>query len=152
LEKSKTKVSSGKARRAQDWESRFDQFIEAQRGKPFVWGANDCMVFAAAAIQAVGIQHDIISGYRGKYNSAKTASKIIKTKKEGIKSWAMELLKDYPQIHIQNAKRGDVVLINYQGTVAMGVCVGGQVAALGSKGLEFISLSAIVKAWGIGHK
>jgi len=110
------------------------------------------MCFAANAVQVLGINHDIIANHRGKYASAKAAAKIVKQKKDGIAGWAMELLKDYPQIHSQNAKRGDVVLIHYQGADAMGVCVGSQVAALGSKGLEFIPLSSIKKAWGIGHK
>lgn len=110
------------------------------------------MVFAAQAVQVLGINQDIIAEHRGKYNSAKTAAKIVKRKKEGIKGWAMELLKDFPQIHSHSAKRGDVCLIHYQGADAMGVCVGAEVAALGSKGLEFIPRSSIKKAWGIGHK
>ena len=143
---------SGKVKRCEDWELRLDQFIESQRGKPFKWGTNDCMVFAAQAIQVLGINHDIISGHRGKYNSAKTAAKIVKQKKDGIKEWAMELLQDFPQIHSHSAKRGDVCLIHYQGADAMGVCVGSEVAALGSKGLDMVPRSSIKKAWGIGHR
>lgn len=110
------------------------------------------MTFAAKAIQVLGVDHDIISDYRGKYNSAKSATKILKLHKDGITGWACKLLGDYPQIYSHNAKRGDVVLVSYEGDDAMGVCVGSQVAALGSKGLEFIPLSSIKKAWGIGHK
>ena len=110
------------------------------------------MILASKAIQTLGINQDILAGYRGKYNSAKSAAEIIKQKKGGILEWAIELLKDFPQIHSHSAKRGDVVLISYQGADAMGVCVGSEVAALGSKGMEFVPLSTIKKAWGIGHK
>lgn len=110
------------------------------------------MSFAAKAVQVLGIDHDILKAWRGKYKTAKAAKEIINQKKGGLKAWASELLKDYPTIHNHSAKRGDVILINYNGTEAMGVCLGSEAAVLGGKGLEFIPMRHTIKTWGIGHK
>lgn len=110
------------------------------------------MTFAAGAILSLGINRDILKDWRGKYDSAKKAKSIISQKKGGIRDWAAELLSEFPLIREASAKPGDIVLVNYNGADAMGVCVGREFAVLGKDHVEFVSSSHVVTTWGIGHK
>ena len=103
-------------------------------------------------MKSVGVDHDVIKEFRGKYKTSKEAAKIIDTHKRGLKGLAHHLLRDYPQLSLHSAKRGDAVLVEWNKKQAMGVCVGSSVACLGDKGLEFVSLKNAITVWGIGHK
>ena len=110
------------------------------------------MTFAAGAIREMGINVDVIRAHRSKYSTAKEAKKIT-GRHGGMKAFAMEIFKDFPQISLQAAKRGDVVLLKVRNTLIMGVCIGIEAAVLGPEGIDFISIQDHGDTvWAIGHK
>jgi len=126
--------------------------IEGKRNTPLKCGQLDCMTFASEVIGALGIDVDVIKPWRGKYKNASDAAKIIKDN-GGMKKFTLGMFKEFPQISLHSAKRGDVVLLQVNKNQFMGVCVGSEAAVIGSKGIELVSIykhGQIV--WGIGHK
>ena len=141
-----------RVKRGPDWERGLNSLIDSKRKTKFKWGQHDCFTFAVEAMRSIGVDHDVIKDFRGKYKTTKEASKIIASYKDGMKGLAHSLLKDYPQLRLQSAKRGDIVLVQWGKKQVMGVCVGASVACLGPDGLEFVSLKHAITVWGIGHK
>ena len=59
-------------RRAEGWEIRLGEYIEAERHKPFEWGVNDCVTFANGAVVAQTGQ-GFCDDWCGKVSTAKEA-------------------------------------------------------------------------------
>ena len=51
-------------KRYSDWPERLAKFIANTRQKPFVWGENDCCLFAMDCVEAI-TGHDLAEPYRG---------------------------------------------------------------------------------------
>lgn len=133
-------------------------YLLAHHSTPFVWGENDCCLFAANAIQAyTGV--DIADDFRGKYDSQESAFATIKTitggstvtdalayvaAKHGLTEWTRSDGSPLPLM----AKRGDLVAVNNGGNIIAGVVdtSGRYVAAMGD-GIVSLPLSSIARAW-----
>lgn len=128
--------------RYQNWEGRLNDFFLSRIKYPFTWGQNDCALFSADAVLAMtGIDH--AAQWRGKYDDAASATKIMK---DGLES-----LVTLPQVNINQAHRGDVVLINHRERLSLGVIdlSGMRAASAGELGLLFLPISSIMKAWSV---
>jgi hypothetical protein len=51
------------------------------------------------------------------------------------------------QVHQAFAQRGDIVLLDLDGRMTLGVCVGSEVAAPADLGMVMMPMSAAVAAW-----
>lgn len=139
-------------RRKPNWESGLNRAIDRARGRPFAWGTNDCFTIAAEIITEISGKEDVLKDYRGRYNNAASAQRFIKQFRHGVRGAALHILREFPQIHVHSAKRGDIVLLRQGDREIMGVCLGAEVAAPAEDGIHFLPLKQAVLAWGIGHK
>jgi hypothetical protein len=147
-------------KRTQHWLTReLDTYLRESLHKPFVWGQNDCCLWAAGAILAfTGV--DIADDFRGKYTDEASAFALIKTvtggttvadaaahcaQKHGLAEWTDKTGKPLPLM----AKRGDLVVVSNAGNVIAGVVdqSGRYVAALSEQGIIRLSIRAIQRAW-----
>jgi hypothetical protein len=91
------------------WRTALFAVVTDAMGRPFKWGSNDCVTFAAGCIQAqIGI--DRLAAYRGKYTTAAGALRVIK---QAGHASLLDMLKaelgepmDLPKAHV-----GDVALL-----------------------------------------
>jgi hypothetical protein len=144
-------------KRQPHWATRgYHQFLIARAKMPFVWGANDCALFAADGILAIaGV--DIAADFRGKYDDEASALEAIKTiaggstiadaaaycaQKHGLGEWP----------HPLKAQRGDLVVIMESGRLIAGLVHlnGSDVVSVGQSGLLRMPITQIQRAWHVG--
>lgn len=133
----------GPIARRPDWEARLTRAIEDT--PPFAWGEADCCTFAARIIRAT-TGADVMQRYRGRYNTARGALRLI-----GDGSAFGQLISDElgpPLPAVTLAQRGDVVLArNPQGEATVAICAAARLACQGQAGVEYLPLSAGLMAW-----
>lgn len=105
--------------RFQDWPSRLEAIIRSRERAPFSWGTNDCVLFAADAINAM-TGCDPWPGIRGRYRTALGASRLIK-QMGGIESAVSE---SFDRIKPSFAGRGDLLLFRSARGPYLGICTG----------------------------
>lgn len=136
-------------KRLSDWPERLAKFIADTRQKPFVWGENDCCLFAMDCVEAI-TGHDLAEPYRG-YKSQIQALRLL-NKCGGVAGIADAVAAKYniPEIPPLTAQRGDVCLFDIGRGDTLGIRAGEHIFAPGREGLiGFPSLQA-VRAWRIG--
>lgn len=98
--------------KAQGWEVRLDALIMGYYYFPFIWGQNDCFIFAHDVIHAItGI--DIIAPYRGQYTDAAGAQALLDQYAGGKYEASFADLQ--PVENVAFAQRGDVGIIEIDG-------------------------------------
>ena len=126
--------------RVEHWPEALAEFIESRRITPFQWGKTDCTLFAADAVEAItGV--DPAAQYRGNYSDHKGALRLIKD------AGSLSALVPLDSIPPLLAGRGDVVLLDMEGSEALGVHLGRAIAAQGPDGLVFLPVDTIEAAW-----
>jgi hypothetical protein len=132
--------------RCEGWEKKLSDYLEAQAKTPFVWGENDCVLFAAKAAQEILTGRDIageISSY-GEYNE-QTAADII-TQHGGSLAGIFD--KHFSRKHKHTVQRGDIAIIDFNGQEAAGVVSGRYVFCKSLSGrLVPINIINILTAW-----
>lgn len=68
--------------RLADWQERLTDFLRERREMPFIKGKNDCFLFAADAVLAM-TGTDLVSMWRGKYESPLQAFRLISKYSKG---------------------------------------------------------------------
>ncbi len=132
-------------RRFPDWEQRLSQLVTQRLAMPFAWGENDCALFAADCIETM-TGFDPAAQLRGQWASQGEAVRAI-ARAGGLREavGALGLQSITPLF----AQRGDLVLHRRDGTDALAICVGGQLAGPAETGLLFFGLEQGVLAWRI---
>lgn len=125
--------------RRADWPERLAGLIDERRRTPFAWGAQDCALFAADAVQAI-TGDDPAKHFRG-YDDEREALRIVKD------AGGMRGLVDLPEKPKGFAQRGDVVLAEIDGRETFGVCIGSQYVAPGVDGLVFRPMTEVIVAF-----
>jgi hypothetical protein len=107
-------------RRRGDWPGRLAAAIEAGRKTGFVWGENDCCLFAAGVVLAM-TRYDPARGMRGYTTEAGAKTKL--KQHGGVAAIAADGAMRYgwPEIPPATARRGDVVLVEDANGPALGV-------------------------------
>ncbi|MFZ0662535.1 MAG: hypothetical protein WAM66_07585 [Acidobacteriaceae bacterium] len=143
-------------KRTTHWAAReFHQFLLARAATPFAWGANDCCLFAADAIESfTGV--DLAEDFRGKYHDEASAMALIRqlagtatvegavlycAQTHDLAEWSAPLF----------AQRGDLVLVEDAGRLVSGVVHlnGRHVAVVGESGLKRLPIRGVKRAWKI---
>jgi hypothetical protein len=132
--------------RREDWPERLDAFIEARRNVPFAWGQQDCVLFAADAIQAM-TDADPLADVRGHWGTATAAARLLKDR-GGLAAAVRGVLgKPIPYCL---AQRGDILLLELiDGELALGVCVGAEGVGPARNGLIWVPMDHAHMAWRI---
>jgi hypothetical protein len=130
-----------------NWPSRLFDFVAERWEAPFVWGENDCVLFAADAVLAI-TGGDLAAQHRGTYDSALGAARLLK-ELGGIESLPVAAgLEEVPPLM---AQRGDVVLVDQEERgPTLAVVVGEFVAGPGPNGVAYLPASSAVRAWRVG--
>jgi hypothetical protein len=114
-----------------NWQMNLLNVIEAADKRPFLWGENDCLLFAADCVKAM-CGDDLAAAYRGTYNSELTAKKVL-LKTHGTLEKAIGAF--LPEVHVKLAQRGDIAVIDNGGNRCAGVVWSGGVYAMGVNGV-----------------
>lgn len=132
--------------RLPDWRLHLDALISERMSQPFVWGVNDCALFAADAVKAItGV--DLADGLRGHC----TAHQALRTTQRngGLFGIASRALGAASGVH--NAREGDVLLVGMGKRTALGVLLeDGMLVGPGAGGLCSAPLSDALCAWRVG--
>jgi hypothetical protein len=130
-----------------DWPHRLGVFVSSRLQEPFAWGANDCVSFAAAAVQRMTGANPLEdvqpwASARQAYRELRARGGIVAI----VEATGLE------QVPALMAQRGDVVLLrppSRAGSVrgTLGICLGDVVAAPAAQGLVMAGLSEGHKAW-----
>jgi hypothetical protein len=128
-----------------DWEARLLAWAERAWSAPYNLGAHDCLLAAAAAVEAQ-TGRDFAEGHRGRYRSRAGAARYLRSLGfSSIESLLDSLLEQVPTAF---AQRGDIVLID--GTP--GVCLGAEAMIIHEGGPIMAPRDAWSKAWSVGGR
>lgn len=140
-------------KRIDNWTKAFAELCEEKQNQPFVWGTNDCCLFASDFIKAI-TQIDPAAELRGRYSTALGAARV--TRKYGTVDHladAYALAHGWPKIPVSMARRGDIVCAVASGSkhrhTMLGVWVGRYAIFAGIHGPISLPRSEIIKAWRI---
>lgn len=138
-----------KARRIDNWPILLSRFLTERTDTPFEWGRNDCLLFAADAVLAVRGGVDPAAAYRAKYKSEAEAKKIISSL-GGLAPAVTAALGVHPISNPAIASRGDVVMVQHNGTSALGIVddSGRRVAVMTLPGVRRLPLASVLCVWG----
>ncbi|WP_417656195.1 DUF6950 family protein [Pseudidiomarina aestuarii] len=132
--------------RVKDWPTRLIQLLQQRRTMPFEWGVNDCCLFAADAIEAV-TGEDPAPEFRDRYSTELGSMRVLK--REGYESIEAVLRAKLGEPNPRQAPaRGDIVLVDYMGTLTVGVyfnCAW----VLSEDGLVQAPAKWIIRTWSI---
>ena len=138
--------------RFDDWEARLHDFIAANCDRPFEWGQHDCILMAAAAVEAM-TSVDVAAQYRGTYDDAKGAAKALRNLGAGTLRATVDA--QFEPRPPGKARRGDLVEVDK----SIGVCMGDHGLFVGEEqlaesadvpfraGLIAIPRAQFVRAW-----
>lgn len=138
-----------KLKRFPDWPERLARRINDSRELPFVWGKNDCCLFAMDCVRDItGV--DLAKPYRG-YKTQVQALRLL-NKSGGVAGIAEAVAKKYKieEIPALAAQRGDVCLFDIGRGDTLGVAAGEYIFAPGFDGLIGFPILQGVRAWRIG--
>jgi len=135
--------------RTNNWPAKLDLFIAEKRHQPFDWRTNNCAFFACDWI-AILTEKDHAKGYRSKVTSELTAARRLK-EAGGAEAIAEKVCEQngWQEVTPAFARRGDVVSLDTETGVALGVCAGGVAVFAGRLGVEFRPVTECRKAWRI---
>lgn len=132
--------------RLPDWHDRLAAFIHARLMMPFAWGANDCVMFAGAAVHAETAWHPFAT-YQGQYSTPTGAYRIL-ARGGGLAPMVSELLG--PPIAPRLVRDGDVGLVLDGGQELLALRIGVNWLAPTERGLGTLRGDHAVHGWRIG--
>lgn len=142
--------------RTAHWATReLHDFLLKRAQQPFVWGTNDCSLFAADAIQSfTGV--DLAVDFRGKYTDEASAMALCKsvTGTATIEAAAVHCAQQHGLVEYQHplmAKRGDLVLVEDAGRLISAIVhlSGRHAVTVGEDGLKRLLITAVKRAWAV---
>lgn len=129
--------------RLHDWQIRFEAFIASRQSVPFVWGANDCALFAADAVCAITGQDPAPPGLRA-HRTEKQALRALE-RHGGLHSIATAALGQ--PVAASQASVGDIVLVKVGKRDALAVCNGQTAFGPSAHGLVAVGMETASLAW-----
>lgn len=139
--------------RITDWPGALAAFIDDRMYRPFAWGRNDCVLFAADAVLAI-TGHDFAAKSNRLYRTAQGAVAVLR--RLGVVDVAAlaEKALSGPQrvaaTRVSFARRGDVGLTELDGRKMLAIAGSGIWMGPGGDGMAFVKPERILRAWAIG--
>jgi hypothetical protein len=130
--------------RLHDWEARLQHLLATHARRAFAWGVHDCLLWAAAAVDAVtGVDH--AARFRGRYTDAATAAAVLRDVGRGTLTRTLdhELRRSIPAM----LGRGDIAMIGSGRTASLGVVIGADAMFVGDAGLEPRARAHWTRGW-----
>ena len=127
--------------RIDNWPHYFHEAVEARRQQPFEWGRNDCVMFAAACVEAMTGESPIKD--LKPWKSDKTAHKRM-AEVGGFEAW---LDSNYKRIEWHEAMRGDIGIMDQSAGPIIVVSVGTGWVGPSDEGLTQSPPNAVRLAW-----
>jgi hypothetical protein len=141
-------------RRRSDWQSRLSAYVVERAHEPFRYGAFDCGLFVAGAIEAMtGV--DMAAELRGKYSSRQEAFAVIRRLcgRATMTAVADHLSAAFgiAEVPVAFAQRGDPVQLRRGRAARLGLVAmhGTEILVPYAGGLLRLPLSHAVRAWRI---
>ena len=131
--------------RLDNWPAMLALYIDSRRHEPFVWGKNDCCLFAADWV-LIATGQDIAKDFRGTYEGALGATRIIR-EAGGIDCLLRQHAPHLRTISRKAAWRGDLVLRDTPNGPTLGIVLGAIDAFVGEDGLAFPALDETALCW-----
>ena len=136
--------------RKQNWPLLLSAFLRDRKDAAFIWGANDCLMFAADAVLAL-TGFDPAAQWRGRYSTKEEAEALLH-EFGGVPGLITKGLGIEGHDKVLKAKRGDVVMVSTDAGLAGGVIddrgTGIAVPTPEGNGWKRLPLSSAVKVWG----
>ena len=141
-------------RRRADWEARLFEFLDQAATRPYTWGVHDCCMFTCDAVWAI-TGTDPAAPFRGRYADRNSAYRELRRFGGGGLRETAEKIADAhgcPKIRVENAQRGDVVLMDGGGGLTLGFMdlLGLHVLSVMAVGYAAVEVSRGLAAWRIG--
>jgi hypothetical protein len=127
--------------RLPDWSARLQALVARRLTAPFVWGSNDCGLFAADnKLALTGV--DPAADLRGRYASEREARRLLRPLGGLVR---VACARFGPEVPPELAQRGDVGLCVNERRVLLAVCNGDHWLAPAAHGL--VPLERAQRAW-----
>ncbi len=127
-----------------NWRLYFDAFVASRISTPFIWGVNDCALFAADCVLATTGQDFAKGDLRG-HRTARQALRTLRAR-GGLYGLATGALG--PAVSVGLADEGDVMLVKVGKREALGICSPlGVVLGPSPSGLGSLPMSAAIVCW-----
>lgn len=132
--------------RVENWPKELSDYLSEMKDSPFEWGQNDCVLFAAKAIERITGSNFYFQYLP--YDSEESAKKII-LENGGIAGLVSKHLGPGSR-NILSAKRGDLVLMKVPSdTLGIVDDSGQRIASVGPNGIARLPLSKAWRVWGV---
>jgi len=141
--------------RKENWQTALYDHLQRVWERPFAYGEHDCCLFAAGCIEAqTGV--DVADGLRGQYSDRRSALRMMRRlcgqpSLERVVETQFEHL-GLLEVSVSMAQRGDVVLLELDGVLALGILAphGTAIIAPSEKGLVYLPMNRARRAWAVG--
>ena len=129
-----------------NWQSKFDNFVNTNMDKKFMWGKWDCCIFSDACIKAMTGQSLIPKQLHlvDKESALETIRDYGSTLVNSIRKACKE--KNLQKVHPSFLQKGDLVIIQ-QETQVCGMYDGSKTIGPSSDGITAISGNKIIEGW-----
>jgi hypothetical protein len=139
--------------RLPDWRARLGHHGRASARCPFAWGAHDCALFAAGAVQAItGL--DIAAEWRGRYTTARGAMRVLR--RDGGDGLVGLAQARFDEIPVATAQVGDLAVLPSESDDrragfdhVLGVVIGEHIWVLRPDGLGAVGLLQAERAFAV---
>ena len=132
------------------------KFVARRMKAPYVWGANDCALFAADGLQAQ-TGEDVATDFRGKYTDEAGAYAAVKSITGGATiadaaAWCASKAgmteREHPLLRLS---RGDLVIVKLLDKEMAGLVSlsGSGVMVPGDKGLMSLPIANVTRSWSL---
>jgi hypothetical protein len=131
-------------KRLPDWNASLHVYVDAVKRSPFDWGAHNCATFAAGAVEAM-TGENLAKGYRFKTERGALSAMM----REGFNNLADMAASKLPEIHISQARIGDIAAIPTDTPFGfvLGIVNGEMILALRPDGMGLAPLLSATRAF-----
>jgi len=136
--------------RPQNWPLLLANYAAEYSARPFEWGRNDCVLFAAGWLRVLGYP-DPLAPFEA-WRSPLSAARVIRASGGFATAIAERLaILGCPEIPIRTAQRGDLVLLQLDARrQALGIAAGNVAIAPGETNLSRLPIILhAVRAWSV---
>lgn len=130
--------------RHKDWEQSLFAVVGVLSTRPFEWGKNDCVTFAADCVEAQ-TGEDIIADFRGRYTTELGAVRAMI--KAGSRDMGDLVAMRLEETHVRKLQRGDIVVCAGEFGDFCAVVMGATAVGPTPEGLRHIPIGQAKRAY-----